>query len=90
MNGRAAQLTQDIQRVARDIRQLRETLWGLHERYTAEGGQEFLHEHFIDADGEPREDLDITEAKIVTGVYACGEVLKTLTTYRDSLLPIAT
>lgn len=85
MNARASQLVSKIQTQLSALQTVRSQLWALQEEYTAKGGQTFIREHFLDAEGQPRTDLDITEAAVVTGMFAVSEVLGTLATHRDNI-----
>lgn len=85
MNARASQLVSKIQGQLTALQSVRAQLWALQEEYTAKGGQTFIHEHFTDGQGQPRTDLDITEAALVTGMYAVSEILSACTTHRDNL-----
>jgi len=88
MNQRASQLVGRIQLKMSELQIVRSQLWALNEEYNAKGGQSFIHQHFVEG-GQPRADLDITEAAVVTAVYAMGEILSVLTTHRDNIANIA-
>lgn len=85
MNARASQLVSKIQGQLTALQSIRAQLWALHEEYTAKGGATFVGLHFLDAEGLPRTDLDITETALTTGMYAISEILGTMATHRDNI-----
>jgi len=88
-NGRATQLVQDIQTLCKDLRDMRVRAYGLMERYTREGAATFTHLHFLDENGTPRTDLDITEVILASGVYGLTDTITALNTHASHLINAA-
>lgn len=89
MNTRATKLVLDLQQTSSQLRELRKTLWGFKERYTHEGGQSFIHQHFLDENGDPRTDLEYTEQQMIDFVAALSDIISTLTTHAATIIKIA-
>lgn len=43
--------------------------------YAALGGETFVEDHFLDSEGQPRTDLDITQAEFVAAVASIDAVM---------------
>ena len=81
---KAGQVVSQVRALATRIVELSADLNKTADRYNRNGGQAFLHPFFLDADGQPRADLDVTEAQIVT----CVSALQQMTTWLNAKMDV--
>ena len=80
-NPKASELVLELQAAAKIIQTQAGNLGGLLGKYQIldamqqqATGEPFIHQHFVDASGQPRSDLFITEAQINAFVAALSEI----------------
>ncbi len=81
---KAGNVVSQVRSLATRIVELYADINNAADRYNRNGGQAFLHPFFLDADGLPRTDLDITEAQIVT----CISNMTQMTTWLNAKMDV--
>lgn len=83
---KAGQVVGKIRQMCETLIDLRAEITIVTEAYTKNGGSTFIAPFFLDDQGQPRADIDVTEAQILTAVSAQIAILTALNTFIDPLV----
>lgn len=96
INPKASELVLELQSAAKVIQTQAGNLGGLLGKYQIleatqqqATGESFIHQHFIDANGQPRTDLFVSEAQIVALVAALSDINAVILTHLATAVIVA-
>jgi hypothetical protein len=70
----ASALIQSIRQATRELLDSYEELKALRGEYDAVGGETFINSHFLDGQGQPRTDLDITKVELLNALTSANAI----------------